>query len=357
MVRTSKRSSPDWVEDPVNRDRRRCRQNLLGQRTKDPAGQPRWQWPPSQKLPEYLRTQPIPFYPWLRRMAWEKIVHLHRQHLLAQARAVTREERFDVALPEESALDLAQRLIGQGFQPQPALLQDELKARVQAVLGPARSTRPRSACAAIPGAAVDRRNRRHAGAFAGSGQIAGPSGVGAVQRNDRFGLLGRPVMNAPTATCAAAPTRCSSSCWMKSPAAFRPANRSIWKHSSPTIRNTPTVCGNCCPRCKCYWRSVAPSRRRQSAWSAPSSDPDIQHPAPDPAPACWATFASSARLGRGGMGVVYEAEQISIGRPVALKVLPFASMLDERRLARFRNEIRAAGQLHHTVLPGHRKQR
>ena len=48
------------------------------------------------------------------------------------------------------------------------------------------------------------------------------------------------------------------------------------------------------------------------------------------------------------MGVVYEAEQISIGRPVALKVLPFASMLDERRLARFRNEIRAAGQLHHT---------
>jgi serine/threonine protein kinase len=53
-------------------------------------------------------------------------------------------------------------------------------------------------------------------------------------------------------------------------------------------------------------------------------------------------------LGRGGMGVVYEAEQISIGRPVALKVLPFASMLDERRLARFRNEVRAAGQLHHT---------
>ena len=40
-----------------------------------------------QKLPEYLRTQPIPFYPWLRRIAWENIVQLHRQHLLAQARA------------------------------------------------------------------------------------------------------------------------------------------------------------------------------------------------------------------------------------------------------------------------------
>ncbi len=59
-------------------------------------------------------------------------------------------------------------------------------------------------------------------------------------------------------------------------------------------------------------------------------------------------FRILRELGRGGMGVVYEAEQISIGRPVALKVLPFASMLDDRRLARFRNEVRAAGQLHHT---------
>jgi RNA polymerase sigma-70 factor (ECF subfamily) len=88
-----------------------------------------------QKLPEYLRTQPIPFYPWLRRLAWEKIVQLHRQHLLAQARAVTREERFDVALPEESALDLAQRLVAKGSSPTQHLLQDELKARVQAALG------------------------------------------------------------------------------------------------------------------------------------------------------------------------------------------------------------------------------
>ena len=53
------------------------------------------------KLPEYLRTQPIPFYPWLRQMAWEKIVHLHRQQSLAQARAVTREEQVEVAFPDE----------------------------------------------------------------------------------------------------------------------------------------------------------------------------------------------------------------------------------------------------------------
>lgn len=52
-------------------------------------------------------------------------------------------------------------------------------------------------------------------------------------------------------------------------------------------------------------------------------------------------------IGRGGMGVVYEAEQISLGRRVALKVLPFASVLDSRQLARFKNEAQAAAQLHH----------
>jgi serine/threonine protein kinase/Flp pilus assembly protein TadD len=53
-------------------------------------------------------------------------------------------------------------------------------------------------------------------------------------------------------------------------------------------------------------------------------------------------------VGRGGMGVVYEAEQISLGRRVALKVLPFAATLDPRQFQRFRNEARAAAHLHHT---------
>ena len=52
-------------------------------------------------------------------------------------------------------------------------------------------------------------------------------------------------------------------------------------------------------------------------------------------------------IGRGGMGVVYEAEQESLSRRVALKVLPFAAVLDPRQLARFKNEAKAAATLHH----------
>jgi len=52
-------------------------------------------------------------------------------------------------------------------------------------------------------------------------------------------------------------------------------------------------------------------------------------------------------IGRGGMGVVYEAEQVSLGRRVALKVLPFAAAIDPKQRQRFQIEAQAAAQLHH----------
>src|SRR5262249_2538194 len=59
-------------------------------------------------------------------------------------------------------------------------------------------------------------------------------------------------------------------------------------------------------------------------------------------------FRILREVGSGGMGVVYEAEQESLGRRVALKVLPGHALLDPRQLARFHREARAAAKLHHT---------
>ncbi len=53
-------------------------------------------------------------------------------------------------------------------------------------------------------------------------------------------------------------------------------------------------------------------------------------------------------IGRGGMGVVYEAEQESLGRRVALKVLPSHLLADAKQVRRFQREARSAARLHHT---------
>jgi serine/threonine protein kinase/tetratricopeptide (TPR) repeat protein len=73
-----------------------------------------------------------------------------------------------------------------------------------------------------------------------------------------------------------------------------------------------------------------------------------RHRNSEPPPAQLGDFRILREVGRGGMGVVYEAEQISLGRRVALKVLPFAAALDARHLQRFKNEAQAAAHLHHS---------
>ena len=59
-------------------------------------------------------------------------------------------------------------------------------------------------------------------------------------------------------------------------------------------------------------------------------------------------FDVIAEIGRGGMGIVYEAEQKSLGRRVALKVLPQSTRFGDSARVRFQREARAAAQMHHT---------
>ena len=64
-------------------------------------------------------------------------------------------------------------------------------------------------------------------------------------------------------------------------------------------------------------------------------------------PARFGDYRLVRQIGGGGMGIVFEAEQVSLGRRVALKVLPFAAMLDQKCCQRFHNEARAAATLDH----------
>src|ERR1700719_3500507 len=78
-----------------------------------------------------------------------------------------------------------------------------------------------------------------------------------------------------------------------------------------------------------------------------ASTPDSVTPATIQPEGPLGDFRIVREVGRGGMGIVYEAVQISLGRRVALKVLPFAATLDPRQLQRFHNEARAAAGLQH----------
>lgn len=88
----------------------------------------------AQRLSSYLQERPLPFYPWLRQLAWERLIELNRRHIYAKKRSVTREESAGLPLPDESALQLADRLLAPGSSPMNQLVRAEQRDRVQAAL-------------------------------------------------------------------------------------------------------------------------------------------------------------------------------------------------------------------------------
>jgi RNA polymerase sigma-70 factor (ECF subfamily) len=83
------------------------------------------------RLDDYLRERPMPYYPWLRRLACDRIDKAHRRHM-AGRRSVEREEPPE--LPNESALKLAERLLAPNTDPAHAALRKERRQRVRELL-------------------------------------------------------------------------------------------------------------------------------------------------------------------------------------------------------------------------------
>ncbi len=85
----------------------------------------------SQRLPAYLADRPVPFYPWLRRICWERLVDLYDQHVVAEKRTVRREA---LPLADNSAVQLVDRLLATEVSPSKTMLQDEMRQRVRKAL-------------------------------------------------------------------------------------------------------------------------------------------------------------------------------------------------------------------------------
>jgi RNA polymerase sigma-70 factor (ECF subfamily) len=86
------------------------------------------------QLDDYLRERPLPFYPWLRQIAWQRLLDVHRRHIRAQRRSVTREQPLVLGLSGESAAELAQRVLGPGSSPSARLDREESRRHVKDAL-------------------------------------------------------------------------------------------------------------------------------------------------------------------------------------------------------------------------------
>jgi RNA polymerase sigma-70 factor (ECF subfamily) len=88
-----------------------------------------------RRLEDYLRTRPLPFYPWLRQIATDRLKKLRRDHVLNKGRSVTREAFSLSQFPEGSALDLASSLRDDGDSPSAAVQREEMRRQVREALG------------------------------------------------------------------------------------------------------------------------------------------------------------------------------------------------------------------------------
>jgi RNA polymerase sigma-70 factor, ECF subfamily len=88
----------------------------------------------AKKLADYARNRPLPFYPWLHRLAAERLAAVHRRHRRSSVRSVAREDADAFAVPDRSVRLMFNNLAADDTTPMAALLREERRQRVHAAL-------------------------------------------------------------------------------------------------------------------------------------------------------------------------------------------------------------------------------
>jgi RNA polymerase sigma-70 factor (ECF subfamily) len=89
----------------------------------------------AQQLPHYLTKREMPFFLWLRLVAGQRLVRIHRKHLGAAIRDAGREvSLYRGALPQASSASLAAQLLGRYTPASQALSRAEVQLEIQAAL-------------------------------------------------------------------------------------------------------------------------------------------------------------------------------------------------------------------------------
>ncbi len=88
----------------------------------------------NRRFQEYLASPAMPFHLWLRQLAKDQIIDMHRRHRVAARRSVDREQALNAAFADQSSMDLAAQLKDHELTPAAATIRKELERRFMAAL-------------------------------------------------------------------------------------------------------------------------------------------------------------------------------------------------------------------------------